>query len=208
MITQIGKNRVRCGDIYDNLDELYNGVKADVFYSDPPWGNLEYWQTLNEKMTGAERKPTNVTTFVNRVFDVAIKYTKDEAPIFIEYGWKWNNHLIAIAESKGLHLECTIEMLYASPKRPMALNIFSKHGQLNLSEEYKQSVYHQHGYNCLLTALKPFENAGIVTDPCCGLGYTARWAIQHGVAFYGNELNAKRLEKTIEKLRKSDTEKL
>lgn len=207
-ITQIGKHRVRNGDIYDNLDELYAGQKADVFYSDPPWGNLEYWQTLNEKMNGAERKATNVTTFVNRVFDVAIKYTKDNAPIFIEYGWKWNNHLIAIAENKGLKLECTIEMLYASPKRPMALNIFSKGQPLNLSEEYKQSVYHTNGYNSLRTALKPFENCGIITDPCCGLGYTARWAIEHGVAFYGNELNAKRLEKTIEKLQKSDTEKI
>jgi hypothetical protein len=125
-----------------------------------------------------------------------------------EYGWKWNKQLIEIAESKGLKLECTIEMLYASPKRPMALNIFSKNGNLNLSEEYKQSVYHTHGYNSLLTALKPFENAKTITDPCCGLGYTARYAVEHGMAFYGNELNAKRLEKTIEKLRKSDTEKL
>lgn len=208
MIMQIGKHRVRNGDIYDNLDELYAGQKIDVFYSDPPWGNLEYWQTLNKKMNGVERKPTDIATFVNRVFDVAIKYTRDDSPIFIEYGWKWNKQLIDIAESKGLKLECTIEMLYASPKRPMALNIFSKHGNLNLSDEYKQSVYHTHGYKSLLTALKPFENAKTITDPCCGLGYTARYAVEHEMAFYGNELNAKRLEKTIEKLRKSDTEKL
>lgn len=208
MIYEIGNHRVRNGDIYDNLDELYGAKKIDIFYSDPPWGNLEYWQTLNQKMNGAEKKPTNITTFVNRVFDVAIKYTKDNSPIFIEYGWKWNNQLIAIAKSKGLHHECTIEMLYASPKRPMALNIFSKNGNLNLSEAYKQSVYHTHGYNSLLTALKPFEGCGTITDPCCGLGYTARYAIDHNMDFYGNELNAKRLEKTIEKLRKSDTVKL
>lgn len=209
MIYEIGKHRVRNGDIYDDLDELYAGQKMDIFYSDPPWGNLEYWQTLNQKMNGAERKATNVTTFVNRVFDVAIKYTKDDSPIFVEYGIKWNNHLIAIAESKGLHVEACIEMLYASPKRPMLLNIFSKNGNLNLSEDYKKSVYHTHGYNSLKTAIAPFAGAGkTITDPCCGLGYTARYAIDHGMQFYGNELNLKRLEKTMEKLRKSDTEKL
>ena len=208
MIYEIGKHRVRNGDIYDNLDELYNGEKVDIYYSDPPWGNLEYWQTLNQKMNGVERKATNVHTFVNRVFDVAIKYTKEDSPIFIEYGIKWNNNLIAIAESKGLHLEACIEMLYASPKRPMLLNIFSKQGNLHLSEEYKQSVYHTYGYNSLKTALKPFEGCKTISDACCGLGYTARYAIDHNMRFFGNELNLKRLEKTMEKLRKSDTENL
>jgi predicted methyltransferase len=36
-----------------------------------------------------------------------------------------------------------------------------------------------------------------ILDPCCGMGYTAQIAIDNGMYFYGNELNAKRLQKTI-----------
>jgi hypothetical protein len=39
---------------------------------------------------------------------------------------------------------------------------------------------------------------GIVFDPCCGMGYTARAAVAAGMRFRGNELNAKRLQKTIQ----------
>lgn len=204
MIKQIGNHRVRCGDIFDNLDELYGDKKIDVFYSDPPWGNLDYWQTLNEKMTGAEKKKTDLLKFLQRFFDVAVKYTKDDAPIFVEYGIKWNQQLVEIAMCHGLKQEAQIEMMYGSPARPMILNIFSKTGNLNLSNDYKQSVYHTKGYKSLLAALEPFTKEGItITDPCCGLGYSARYAIEHGMAFYGNELNQGRLDKTIEKLVKA-----
>ena len=200
MIKIIGNHRIRCGDIHDNLDELYGENRIDVFYSDPPWGNLEYWQTLNNKMTGAEKKKTDLVKFLNRIFDVAIEYTKKESPIFIEYGVKYNNQLIEIANSKGLVLEHSIECLYSSPPRPMVLNIFSKNGNLGLSNNYVQTVYHSHGYNLLLNALAPFSDKETITDPCCGLGYTARYAFEHGMAFYGNELNAARLERTERKL--------
>ena len=203
MIKEIGIHKVRCGDIFDNLDELYGSEKIDIFYSDPPWGNLEYWQTLNEKMTGAERKKTDLLKFLNRFFDVAVMYTNYDAPIFVEYGIKWNPQLIEMAESHGLRLHAEIEMLYGSPARPMVLNVFSKTGKLNLPLEYKKSVYHTKGYKSLLAALKPFEGKKSITDPCCGLGYSARYAAEHGMAFYGNELNASRLAETERKLSKS-----
>lgn len=206
MVRQIGSHRVRCGDIFDNLDELYGDKKIDIFYSDPPWGNLEFWQTLNNKMTGAEKKKTDLLKFLQRFFDVAVKYTKDNAPIFVEYGIKWNQQLVEIAMCHGLKHEAEIEMLYGSPARPMVLNIFSKTGDLNITSDYKQAVYHTKGYKSLLAALVPFTSNGAtekkltITDPCCGLGYTARYAIEHGLSFYGNELNQARLDKTIAKL--------
>ena len=155
-------------------------------------------------MTGAEKKKTDLLKFLHRFFDVAVKYIKDDAPIFVEYGIKWNQQLVEIAMCHGLKQEAEIEMMYGSPARPMILNIFSKTGNLNLTNDYKQSVYHTKGYKSLLAALEPFTKECItITDPCCGLGYSARYAIEHGMAFYGNELNQGRLDKTIEKLEKS-----
>jgi hypothetical protein len=33
----------------DDLDDLFQGAKADVLYTDPPWGegSLKFWRTLN-----------------------------------------------------------------------------------------------------------------------------------------------------------------
>lgn len=203
MTRQIGTHRVRCGDIFDNLDELYGNTKIDVFYSDPPWGNLDFWQTLNNKMTGAEKKKTDLVKFLDRFFDVAVMYTKPDSPIFVEYGIKWNPQLVEIAQAHGLVHEAQVEMMYGSPARPMVLNVFSKTGSLNLSMDYKQSVYHTKGYKSLLAALAPFSDKKTITDPCCGLGYSARYAVEHGMSFYGNELNQGRLDRTIERLEKS-----
>lgn len=207
MIEQIGKHRVRCGDVYDNLDELFNGEKADIYYSDPPWGegNLKYWQTMNAKMNeGATKKEVNLNTFLNRIFEVSNKYTKDDAIIFIEYGMAWNNDLIKLAEEHyGLKCIKSIEMLYGTPKRPLILNIFTKGKELQLSEEYIQSVYHTSGIKSLESAITPFVKEGMtICDLCCGLGYTAQFAVNHKLKFIGNELNQARLNRTKERLRK------
>lgn len=44
--------------------------------------------------------------------------------------------------------------------------------------------------------------SGIVLDPCCGKGYTARAAVAHGLTFRGNELNPERAAVTVAWLEK------
>ena len=39
-------------------------------------------------------------------------------------------------------------------------------------------------------------------DLCCGMGYTAQACIDNGLKFIGNELNEKRLGKTIGRLQR------
>ena len=46
-------------------------------------------------------------------------------------------------------------------------------------------------------------NADVVLDPMCGMGYTAQATAGMGLTFRGNELNATRLRKTIDRLQKS-----
>lgn len=204
-IIQIGQHRVRHGDVYDDLGELLQGHKTDLFYSDPPWGegNLRYWQTMNHKMNGADRKEVNLVSFLHRVIDVAVTYTNDDAIILFEYGCRWHDQFKAMAEEHGLHHLCSTEMVYGSPARPVMSLLFDKDGSHKIPEGYQESVYHTTGYKSLLAAMGPFvQGRKSVLDPCCGLGYTAKFAVDHGLTFYGNELNRKRLDKTIERLSK------
>ena len=46
-------------------------------------------------------------------------------------------------------------------------------------------------------------DAQIILDPMCGMGYTAQATVDRGISFRGNELNKKRLDKTIKRLSKS-----
>lgn len=205
MVQNINGHVVRCGDIYDDLDELFEGQKVDIMYSDPPWGegNLKFWQTMNHKMTGAEKKEVDLNSFINRVCDVAANYVKKGGLVFIEYGCKWNDSFIEVAGQHGLKLAGKTEMLYGNPKRPLMLNIFTNgDSDFVASKEYLDGIYHKHGFASLEAALGPVAEKGMkILDPCCGLGYTAKFAVKHGLTFYGNELNAKRLESTIERLK-------
>lgn len=204
MIKNIGMHRVRHGDVYDDLTELMQNQKADIFYSDPPWGegNLKYWQTINHKMNGEETKEVNLETFLDRIAEVAYEYTKEDGVVFIEYGYKWNEDLIKVFEAKGFKLQKSIEVLYGSPKRPLIENIFTKGKDLHITDEYIKSVYHTSGFDTLRNAITPFAKPnGIIMDPCCGLGYTAKFAVENNMIFYGNELNKKRLDRTIERLK-------
>ena len=78
-ISQIGPHRVRHGSVMDSLDELMGAEKADLIYSDPPWGqgNVKYWQTMNKKMTGSEPVDIDFDAFLGRLFEVYRKYAKN-----------------------------------------------------------------------------------------------------------------------------------
>ena len=48
----IGQHRLWVGDITDGaVEQLMGGERADVIYSDPPWGpgNQQYWHTMRER---------------------------------------------------------------------------------------------------------------------------------------------------------------
>jgi hypothetical protein len=201
MIKQIGVHRVRCGDIFDDLGELFMGEKADLFYCDPPWGNLNYWQTLNAKMTGAKKKDTDLAKFLLRLATVAYENTSDDAVVFVEYGMKWKDQLSSMFVDFGFAKIGEGTMAYGSPKRPNAVLVFDKHGSHDAGCWWGARVDGMSGYAAVCAAVEPFSEDGMtICDPCCGLGYTARFAVEHNLRFFGNELNAKRLEKTIARL--------
>ena len=202
MITTIGNHRVKKGNIADGLDDLMQGEKAEIFFTDPPWGsgNIKYWNTLNYRMTGEEEALLSLDQFLNATFSLAIKHTKNK--ILIVYGVRWEKNIIAFGKQYGLRHHGVAETKYHSGSRllPVHIHVFSKHG-LKLPQDYFTHLYGTHGFESMMRAIKPLAIPNtILLDPACGVGLYGKVAINCGMFFRGNEMNEKRLEKTIRRL--------
>lgn len=204
MIFNVGQHRVRHGDINDPaLDTFLGGTMADIFYSDPPWGegNLKYWNTMNRKMNGAvpEAKVLQVAPFLDRVLSLAAQHTNGW--VVIEYGQRWTEMVKNLAEEKGLFHCGTVTAVYGSTNLPLDILVFHTAGvrPINLAP-----IRNLKGYACVKAVFKLLAPAegGIGMDLCCGMGYTARACVDNGLTFVGNELNFTRLQETLKKLRK------
>lgn len=208
-IIQIGPHRVRHGNIYEQagIEALVGNDKADIFYSDPPWGsgNLKFWDTMNKKMNDDAQAYDfgfDVDRFLDTVISCSVKYTKGF--VVIEYGKRWSQRLMELAQKKGLYFCGCVEALYKGGGKNLPLDIVVFH-----TEEAKQvdlsRAHHTIGYNAVKTMfniLSPCDGS-IGMDLCCGMGFTAQACIDNNMRFIGNELNEKRLQKTIERLRKA-----
>lgn len=206
MITDIGKHRVQCADVMGGIDSLMQGKQADFVYSDPPWGqgNLKYWQTINKRHTGREPNEINYAEFLPHYFNMVSKYVKDIC--VIEYGVSWREDVIKVAYDEGFKsLGVFTSMYQASKLLPLDIHVFSKSGNVKIPTEFEAKCLEFKGIHVvkyIFSALLP-DDAELVLDPMCGMGYTAQATIDYGRTFYGNELNKKRLNKTIERLKKS-----
>jgi len=205
MIQEIGRHKVKLGNVMSGIDDLMDGEMADLIYSDPPWGegNLKYWETMRVKMDKApERSPDiKLDSFLETIFGIGQKYAKNV--MLVEYGIKWENELKSMAQSFGFQCLCTLTTQYKSGSKllPMHLHVFAKH-PVPISKEWCDSVVDTYGYTTISSAVKGFVTpGGILLDPCCGMGYSAQAAVDTGMVFRGNEMNSTRLNKTIKRLK-------
>jgi len=205
MITEIGRHKVKCGDIMSGIDDLMANRQADFVYSDPPWGqgNLRYWQTINKRHTGRERNDIDYEEFLPHYFHLVSKHVKDVC--VIEYGVSWRSDAIKVANDAGFkHMGVFTSLYQASKLLPLDVHVFSKSGNVVIPPNFKEKCLELRGLplvKYIFSAMLP-KNAKMVLDPMCGMGYTAQSTIDSGLAFYGNELNEKRLGKTMTRLQK------
>lgn len=169
------------------------------FYCDPPWGDthIKYFNTLLQKHTGEEAELHSYTDFLIRMFKIATMHTKNI--IMVEYGLRWNDEVIRLGRDSGLLYIGGAECLYRSGAKmlPQAFNLFSK-VPIITPDDYFQRLYHKTGLEFMTLAATPFYVPnGIILDPCCGLGLSARLALRLNMRFRGNEINRVRAEKTI-----------
>ena len=203
-ICAVGPHRVKHGDLMEGIDDLMQGDKADIFYSDPPWGdgNLKYWQTINSKMNNIPYKTIDFDEFLNAIFSCMVKYCVGIS--FLEYGIRWENKIRELTAQFNLRHNGIVNIKYRGGSKflPLHLHILSKDG-LTLPVGYTDLVQGTTGMGTLRAAVTPFAKTGFkILDPCCGKGNTARIALETGMIFRGNEINEKRLSETIKRLKK------
>ena len=207
MIQEIGLHKVQCQDIMLGVDKLLSSEMADFVYSDPPWGqgNLRYWQTINHRHTGNEKRDIDYIAFFNQFFSILKKYLKDIA--VIEYGERWRDDFIKLANIYGFkhHGYCTSLYKAGSDLLPVDVHLISKSGVHKMTDNFIKGCYELRGQKLVKHAFDCYcpKDAKIILDPMCGMGYTAQATIDKNLIFRGNELNAKRLDKTIARLEKS-----
>lgn len=205
MISQIGPHKVQHGDVTNGIKALMGNDKAQIMYSDPPWGNgnIKYWATMNKKMNGEINTPAPLPEFLDAIFDIAQKYVIGF--LLIEYGVRWAADIKKRGCDAGFNNCGLVKTQYRSGNRllPLDLHLFAKTGY-QYPDNFVSDVSNTYGYATasksvalLAPIIKQSNPAPIILDPCCGMGYTAQTAIDNGLIFRGNELNQKRLNKTL-----------
>lgn len=196
-IDAIGRHRLLCGDITTGAVTALMGTdRADVIYSDPPWGpgNLQYWATMHSRGSiPCEHWPAFLTAFCV----ACATYRAPDAPVFVEMGLRWLVELDATMASVGLERRHRWEILYGPKSKPLpnALTLYGTHDvHVELVERRGEPVTRQ----ILGAVVRP---GTVVLDPCTGLGMTARITHALGGNFRGCELNPTRLERTAAWLR-------
>ena len=198
---QIGPHRVTNLSIdRPQVSDLFNdGAKADILYSDPPWGdgNVKFWATKASKDTGRPVQAISYDALVTAFFDLIAKHVSGH--VFIETGMRWADDMTARMLAIGLHNLETVRLQYRSggklyPNVLLFGSFLDGHAGLSKLEG-------QYGARVARDAIALLaQEGGILFDPCCGMGYSAAAALAHGMQFRGNELNPVRLEKTIARL--------
>lgn len=201
MIQTIGQHKITNDTIESPVvDAMLAGEKVDVFYADPPWGdgNLKYWVTLNKKHTGKEFVPLTYSALIDRITGLIKNYV--DGHVFIETGLKWEEETVAALQ--GIVKNINVYRLKYRSGKDLRENVLI-YGVTNTQHQtMKFDPTGMSGFavpkKCVESVAKP---GGIVFDPTCGMGYTAKAAVQAGMRFRGNEFNAKRLQKTIDFLK-------
>lgn len=197
--TEIGRHIVLCGSVMQpELDAVLADRRVSVFYSDPPWGNLRYWATINKRMTGEEVAPITEGEMLGRIEELIARYV--DGYVFVEYGLKGvpmvHDRLKALPGFEGWQIHSTAYQS-GSKTLPCAMVSGWRVGKQPLPEIVLGPDLPQIQLSARCVRASGAGPNSVVLDPFCGMGWTARAAVAVGADFVGNELNSARLAKTI-----------
>ncbi len=195
----LGPHRLLCGDLTAGVvARLMGEERADLVYSDPPWGpgNLQFWATMNERGSA----PTAPWAAFLAAFCANVAtYRKPDAPVFVEMGLRWTRDLDVTMAAVGLERRRRWDILYGPKSKPLP-NTVTLYGPRDLAIDLPDPP---HGEPVTRAIFRAVGQPGmVVLDPCTGLGMTARITHALGASFRGAELNPVRLERTAAWLRK------
>jgi DNA modification methylase len=218
---EIGEHRLLCGDSTDSdqVEKLMNGHKAELVFTDPPYGNGSSGKYGRGQL--GVRTILNDETFdcVNDFFNLRIC---DAYVFFLQ--WRTfkeaiqtleNNELqlktIAVWDKKNAGLNGAGGMSEQWEAIIVAGNIkYSRFGGnvFNVSREQKKRIDsphpHQKPIELLSDLLEYFQDYKLLVDPFSGSGSTMVAAHQLKRKCYGMELDPKYCQVIVDRMRKLD----
>lgn len=199
-IIEVTRHRLLLGDITTGVVGVLMGDdRADVVYSDPPWGpgNQQYWHTYRDR--GSVPR-TDWPGFLNAFCRAVVGARKLNAPVFVEMGMRWTGDLDGAMGDVGLPKQRDWAITYGPKNKQLPLRL-TLYGPEDHPIDLGENTY---GEAVTREVLRSVVHPGtIVLDPCTGLGMTSRWTHRFGGCFRGTEMTAKRLAVTEAWLRKA-----
>ncbi len=205
MVRKIGIHTVSNNDINKvDFTKLLEGKKAHILYTDPPWGdgNMKYWCTINKRMTGANHEPLSYSSLILLIKEI-IRNNVD-GYVFIETGKKWLDSTLKELDDVIFNKQVFMLTYKAGSsilENPVIVGSTRPENLLPTGLNDLEGALDENSLKIAIPLLAK-ENA-ILLDPCCGMGNSARSAIDNNMVFVGNEFNAKRLDKTVASLLKT-----
>lgn len=152
----------------------------DLLWSDPPWDNTAFWDTIYKKHTGKKTVHTNDGIY-SKLFSLAHK----NKPMLIEYSiHKDYNSVISLAEHLG-HKNVQKITVTQSNGKPQILLLF------NTDYRLKDGLKGFDNITNTVKEMKPKQ----VFDAFGGIGQTANAFLRAGADYIGYELNPERYKR-------------
>lgn len=204
MVQAIGRHRVACNSIEDAPHrKLLEGNKARVLYTDPPWSDrmMSFFDTLQEKQTN-EGGDGNLN--VERMVDELGKVIQNHVDGYVFVYWTENNNIAQNRLDEYLAWSEEQYPLYTDGdgnERKYVLYFGAT------SSEYQLDI-NVNGMNGLEMNRLIFDNVAVedefAYDPMCGQGNSAVGSIENGMRFAGNELNRKRVNDCVDRIKAAE----
>tara|TARA_R110000796_G_scaffold93063_3_gene197471 strand:+ start:630 stop:1259 length:630 start_codon:yes stop_codon:yes gene_type:complete len=202
---EIGKHIVSNEDVQNvDFNKLLKGSKAHILYTDPPWGdgNMKYWCTLNKRHTGQEIEAMSYKTLIKIIKDMIKNHV--DGYVFLETGNQWLDETLEDIKDV-IYNQKVYSLRYKSGSKLLTNPVIVGTTNPNLvlpNLDALEGAIDEHSLKIAIPLLA--KEGAILLDPTCGMGNSARSAIQNKMRFVGNEFNSKRLEKTIKSLKKDE----
>tara|TARA_R110000824_G_scaffold10380_7_gene45879 strand:- start:899 stop:1528 length:630 start_codon:yes stop_codon:yes gene_type:complete len=202
---EIGKHIVSNEDVQNvDFNKLLKGSKAHILYTDPPWGdgNMKYWCTLNKRHTGQEIEAMSYKTLIKIIKDMIKNHV--DGYVFLETGNQWLDETLEDIKDV-IYNQKVYSLRYKSGSKLLTNPVIVGTTNPNLvlpNLDALEGAIDEHSLKIAIPLLA--KEGAILLDPTCGMGNSARSAIQNKMRFVGNEFNSKRLEKTIKSLKRDE----
>jgi DNA modification methylase len=218
---EIGEHRLLCGDstMVDQVDKLMNGEKADMVFTDPPYG-YKYESNYQDK----HKQLLNDDKIINFLPN-AYLFTKENTAFYVFCGWQTVKQWILEIENSGLNLKNIIVWkknnwsmgdLKGAYAGQYEIILFAHKGRIELKEGRGQDVWEfdrvppkEHPtmkpIELIIKALKDVTNVkNLVLDFFLGSGSTMVASHQLKRKCYGMELDPKYCQVIVDRMRKLD----